>query len=160
MVGVGVCIFVMAMYKISHSFQFNKFSQDDIQTEVDAKSNAKKSLDEISKEVNDMKVDMMKNNDQGLDTVSDGDGGNNSQRAALGEIDKIKKIVEILETVVVPTIVDSQNAQKAAQGKASATGTASVSSDPIKIFPNRLRYLQQQHHAAAGATLDDGNPLD
>lgn len=107
-----------------------------------------------------MKADIMKNNDQGLDTVSDGDGGNMSQRAALGEIDKIKKIVEILETVVVPTIVDSQNAQKAAQSKASATGTASVSSDPIKIFPNRLRYLQQQHHASAGTTVDDGNPID
>lgn len=121
--------------------------------EVDAKATARQSLDEISKEVNDMKAELTKNNEPGPDTVSDGEGGN-SQRAALGEIEKIKKIAEILETIVLPTIVDSQNAQKSAQNKAAATGSASVSSDSIKYLPNRLKLLQ--HHGSIGVPVDDG----
>lgn len=116
-------------------------------------------MDEISKEVNNMKAEMMmKNSEQGLDTVSDGDGSYNSSRAALGYIEKIQKIAEILETVVLPTIVDSQNAQKTAQNKASSSGTASITSDPIKIIPTRLKLLQ--HHGSIGTSADDGNPND
>lgn len=101
-------------FNTTNPFHFNKF-QDEIQVEVDANAIAKQSLDEISKEVNEMKVQLTNPNEQ-TDAVNDGDNNNgNSQRAALGEIDKIKKIVEILETIVLPTIVDRQNAQEQSQ---------------------------------------------
>lgn len=129
--------------------------QDEIQGEVDANANARQSLDELSKEVNQMKAEFTKNNESpDHDTVSDGGGGGdggNKQRAVLGEIDTIKKIIDILETVVVPTIVDSQNAAKSSQNKATATGSASVSSDAIKILPKGFKLLQ--HH---GIIADDG----
>lgn len=107
-----------------------------------------------------MKAELTKNNEsqQGYDTVSDGDGGGsgggesgNKQRAVLGEIDTIKKIIDILETVVVPTIVDSQNAAKTSQNKATPTGSPSIPSDPIKLLPKGLKLLQ--HH---GLIADDG----
>lgn len=99
-----------------------------------------------------MKAEFTKNNEsQGYDTVSDGGDGGNKQRAVLGEIDTIKKIIDILETVVVPTIVDSQNAAKSSQNKATATGSASISSDPIKILPKGFKLLQ--HHSIIA---DDG----
>lgn len=127
-------------------------SQDEIQSEIDANANARQNLDELSKEVNQMKAEFTKNNEsQGYDTVSDAGDGGNKQRAVLGEIDTIKKIIDILETVVVPTIVDSQNAAKSSQNKATATGSASVSSDPIKILPKGLKLLQ--HHSIIA---DDG----
>lgn len=128
------------------------YSQDEIQGEVDANANARQSLDELSKEVSQMQAEFTKNNEpQGYDTVSDGGDGGNKQRAVLGEIDTIKKIIDILETVVVPTIVDSQNAAKSSQNKATATGSASVSSDPIKILPKGFKLLQ--HHSIIA---DDG----
>lgn len=118
---------------------------------MDAKVNARQSLDEITKEVNEMRSELNRNSEPNVDTVSDGDGGN--QRAALGEIEKIKKIAEILESVVLPTIVDSKNAQTASQNKASAYGSASASSDPIKIVPKGLKLFQ--HHGSIGAPADD-----
>lgn len=128
------------------------FLQDEIQGEIDTNANARQSLDELNKEVNQMKAEFTKNNEsQGYDTVSDGGDGGNKQRAVLGEIDTIKKIIDILETVVVPTIVDSQNAAKSSQNKATATGSASISSDPIKILPKGFKLLQ--HHSIIA---DDG----
>lgn len=140
------------LYIISQKFLL----QDEIQGEVDANANARQNLDELSKEVNQMKAEFTKNNESqggggGYDTVSDGGDGGNKQRAVLGEIDTIKKIIDILETVVVPTIVDSQNAAKSSQNKATATGSASVSSDPIKILPKGFKLLQ--HHSII---TDDG----
>lgn len=84
-------------------------------------------------------------------TVNDGDNGN-SQRAAMGEIEKVRKVVEILESVVLPTIVDSQNAQNKPSGSSAA-----VSSDPIKIIPKGLKLLQ--HHSAITTSIDDGAPM-
>lgn len=140
----------------AHLFHFNKF-QDEIQTEIDANVNAKQSLDEITQEVNNMKSELTKNPDTG-DPVSDGDGngnggggggaaaGGNSQRAALGEIAKIKQIAEILENIVLPTIVDTAQA---------AGSPADHQSDPIKIIPKGLKLLQ--HHSAITSNIDDGN---
>lgn len=139
-------------FRFRFIFWFNFILQDEIQSEVDANVNARQSLDELNREVNEMKAEFTKTNEsQGYDTVSgDGDGGNR-QRAVLGEIDTIKKIIDILETVIVPTIVDSQNAAKSNQNKASATGSASISSDPIKILPKGFKLLQ--HHSII---TDDG----
>ncbi|XP_031619488.1 uncharacterized protein LOC116338412 isoform X1 [Contarinia nasturtii] len=125
---------------------------DAIPVESDANTNRRQSLDEISKEVNEMKAELTKStNEQQPDTVSD---GGNSQRAAIGEIENIKKIVEILEKIVgdvVPTIVDRQNAQEQAQRN---RGASDSSSDPIKILPKGLKLLQ--HHALA-ANVDENN---
>lgn len=125
--------------------------QDGIPAEVDANANARQSLDEISKEVNDMKAEMTKKNTDTNDPVSDGDGGN-SQRAAMGEIEKIKKIAEILETIVLPTIVNRQNAQEQAQNKGAESSASAA--DPIKILPKGFKLLQ--HHNPIVSTADDG----
>lgn len=135
-------------FRTTNLFHFNEF-QDEIQAEVDANANVKQSLDEISEEVNEMKAEITKNKEP-TDTVSDGDNGI-SQRAALGEIEKIKKIAEILETVVLPTIVNRQNAQDQSQSK----GAESPSSDPIKILPKGFKLLQ--HHNAITSGMDDGS---
>lgn len=103
-----------------------------------------------------MKSELTKNPDTG-DPVSDGDGngggggaaGGNSQRAALGEIAKIKQIAEILENIVLPTIVDSAQANKA------AGSPVDHQSDPIKIIPKGLKLLQ--HHSAITSNIDDGS---
>lgn len=132
-------------YNILIPFRIEHFSQDEIPSEIDA--NARQSLDEISKELNDMKLEMSKKDEPGYDSVN---GGGNSQRAIIGEIETIKKIADILETVILPAIVDSGT--KAGQTHAVASGSASVSSDPIKILPKGLKLLQ--HHSAIG--VDDG----
>lgn len=102
-------------------------------------------------------------NEQPMDTVSGdsvGDNGN-KQRAVIGEIDTIKKIVEVLETVIgdiVPTIIDRQNAQEQNQKNRGTTGTESASvtaSDPIKIIPKGLKLLQ--HHTITASNVDDTN---
>lgn len=100
-----------------------------------------------------MKAEITKNSEP-IDSVSDGDNDEkgNSQRAALGEIEKIKKIAEILETVVLPTIVNRQNAQEKSQGK----GVDCSVSDPIKILPKGFKLLQ--HHGAITSSIDDGSP--
>lgn len=143
-------------FQTTNLFHLNKF-QEEIQIEVESNVNAKQSLDELSKEVNEMKAELTKNtNDEQIpnDTVSDGADNNNgnSQRAALGEIDKIKKIVEILETIVVPTIVDRQNAQEQYQKKGA--DPSATSSDPIKILPKGFKLLQ--HHTIT-SNVDDGS---
>lgn len=127
---------------------FNNKFQDKIQTDVDAKTDVRQSLDDISKEVNEIKAELTHNNNDNADGINDGDNGN-SQRAALGEIQKIKKIAEILETIVLPPIVDS--VQKSAQNKGASGSIASP--DPIKIIPKGLKLLQ--HHAIASG-VDDG----
>lgn len=124
--------------------------QDEIPAEVDANANARQSLDEISKQVNEMKADITKTSDAN-DPVSDGDGGY-SQRAALGEIEKIKKIAEILETIILPTIVNRQNAQEQAQNKGAES--SATAADPIKILPKGFKLLQ--HHNPIASIADDG----
>lgn len=143
-------------FQTTNLFHFNKF-QDEIQVEIEANANAKQSLDELSKEVNEMKAELTKtstNDEPANDPVSDGDNNGKSQRAVLGEIDTVKKIIEILESVVVPTIVDRANAQKQYSEKSSDPSAAS--SDPIKILPKGFKLLQ--HHAITTSNVDDGSP--
>lgn len=89
---------------------------------------AKNSLDEISKEVNEMKTRLTSNNDMGGETDSSYNGTN--PRAVVGEIEKIKKIAEILETIILPAVVNSQaNEQKQNQinhGTAANSGGESI----------------------------------
>lgn len=127
--------------------------KDEIQGEVNSNVDVRQSLDEISREVNEMKAKLT---DTEPDPVSDGENNNNNnqQRAIIGEIEKIKKIAEILETVVLPTIVDSQvNAQKQNQIH-QGNGAAITSSEPIKILPKGLKLLQ--HHSSITSNVDDG----
>lgn len=115
----------------------------------------KQSLDEISREVDELKSKLT-NGDSGTGESNAGQ----QTHAATGEIDKIRKIVEILETVVLPIVVDSQNKDqkpnplKAAGPIAVASSVASVASDPIKIIPKGLRLLQ--HHSGLLSDFDEG----
>lgn len=112
----------------------------------------KQSLDEISREVDELKSKLT-NGD-----TSESNAGQQTH-AAGGEIDKIRKIVEILETVVLPIVVDSQNKDQKpnplkAAGPVSVASVASVASDPIKILPKGLRLLQ--HHSGLISDFDEG----
>lgn len=136
-----------------HLFHSNKF-QDEIQVELETKANTKQSLDELSREVNEWRAELTKtkNDETPTDSVSDGAADGNSPHAALGEIDKIKKIIEILENIVVPTIVNRQNAEEQHQ-KVNNADPSPTSSDPINILPKGFKLLQ--HHSI---TSDDGSP--
>lgn len=131
--------------------------QDDILSEIESAMDVKQSLDEISREVDELKTKLTN------DGAHDGDGSSKSGQqtnAATGEIDKIRKIVELLETVVLPIVVDKeQNAQKPAPPKIGqpVAAVASVASDPIKILPKGLRLLQ--HHSGLISDLEDGPQL-
>lgn len=128
--------------------------QIELDAETNNNANVKQSLDEISREVNEMKTQLTTSNSENPDTMGDGD---NSQRAIIGEIDKIKKIAEILETVVLPTIVDSQtNGQKQNQNNHGVVNSNSAT-DPIKILPKGLKLLQ--HHNAITSNVDDGQTV-
>lgn len=119
--------------------------------------NAKQSLDEISKEVNDMKTRLTSNNDMNGDTDSNNNGTNS--RAVIGEIEKIKKIAELLETIVLPTIVNSQaNEQKPNQNN---HGTAANSGgESIKILPKGFNKLLQHHNGEDGQAFRFAQQLD
>lgn len=71
------------------------------------------------------------------------------QRTVLSDIDKLKKIAQILETVgqaVIPAVVDSQtNALK------SETGAT----DAGKHIPKTIKFLQNHHPQPNDAPVDD-----
>lgn len=104
-----------------------------------------------------MKAALTKNQDT-LDPVSDGDGGGgggavgvgggNSQRAALGYVENVKKIIDLLEQLVIPSIVDS--VQKPAVNKAASGST-------VDHLPKALRLLQR--HSAITSNTDDGGQI-
>lgn len=122
----------------------------DILAEVDSTMDVKQSLDEISREVDELK--------SRLTNTDDGNNGGHQTNAATGEIDKIRKIVELLETVVLPIVVDGQqNGPKSGQKLSPAASIASVTavaSEPIKIIPKGLRLLQ--HHSGIISDIEDG----
>lgn len=107
-------------------------------------TNITDALDEITDEIGDMQK---------------GDGQNTTagQRTVVSDIDKLKKIAQILETVgqaLLPTVVDGQvNAQNAESNSVKAT----VSSEPVKILPTGLKLLQ--HHSALASNLNDSPPV-
>lgn len=138
------------------NFHLN-YLQDELQEETNNNANAKRSLDEISKEVNDMKMRLTSNNDMDGDTDSNNTGTN--PRALIGEIEKIKKIAEILETIVLPTIVNSQaNEQKLNQNN---RGTAANSGgESIKILPKGFNKLLQHHNGEDGQAFRFAQQLD
>lgn len=103
-----------------------------------------------------MKAALTRNQDS-LDPVSDGDGGGgvgvgvgggNSQRAALGYVENVKKILDLLEQIVIPSIVDT--VQKPAANKAA-------SGSPVDHLPKALRLLQR--HSAITSNTDDGGQI-
>lgn len=102
-----------------------------------------------------MRAALTKNQDT-LDPVSDGDGGGgvggvgggNSQRAALGYVENIRKIIDLLETIVIPSVVDS--VQKPAANKAA-------SGSPVDHLPKALRLLQR--HSAITSNTDNGGQI-
>lgn len=151
----------------SFYFHINTYiypKQDEIPVETTNNVDVKQSLDEISREVNDMKAQLTANsnaeNSNNNNNNNNNEGtGDGEQRAIVGEIEKIKKIAEILETVVLPTIVDSQtsNGQKQNQNNHGSVTVNSGASDPIKILPKGLKLLQ--HHNAITSNIDDGQPV-
>lgn len=115
-------------------------TQDELQEET---NEVKQSLDEISKEVNDMKTRLTSGNDVEGDTDSNNNGTNS--RTVFGEIEKIKKIAEILESIVLPTIVNSQaNEQKQNQNQHGAA--ANNNGESIKILPKGFNKILQHHN--------------
>lgn len=89
---------------------------------------------------------------QTKDTQNPIDGTTNGQRTVVGDIEKLKKIAQILETVaqtVLPVAVDGQ--ANAVNSENSAK--ASVSSEPGKILPKGLKLLQ--HHNTLASNLND-----
>lgn len=85
-------------------------------------------------------------------------GTTNEQRAIISDIEKLKKIAEILETVgqvVLPTVVNSQaNTQKSAVSTSiSSTGTG----ESVKILPKGLKLLQ--HHASIATNVDEASAV-
>lgn len=155
---VCVCVlfFCLLLFRCVLTFVGNhKSKQDDILDELSSALDVKQSLDEISREVDELKSKLT-NGDSGA-------GENNAGQqthAVGGEIDKIRKIVEILETVVLPIVVDSQNKDQKPNplkgaGPAAVASVASVASDPIKIIPKGLRLLQ--HHSGLIPDFDDGH---
>lgn len=113
----------------------------------------KQSLDEISREVDELKSRLTNADNNG--EASDSNNRGQQTNAATGEIDKIRKIVELLETVVLPIVVDGQksNPVKVSPAASIASVTA-VASEPIKIIPKGLRLLQ--HHSGIISDIDDG----
>lgn len=93
-------------------------------------------LNEITEEIGNMQNKDTQNSNA---TV----GG---QRAVVGDIEKLKKIAQILETVgqaLLPAVVDGQiNAQNMETNAVKPT----VSSEPVKILPKGLKLLQ--HHSS------------
>lgn len=125
--------------------------QEDILSEIESAMDVKQSLDEISREVDELRMRLTN------DGAHDGDGKSGQQtNAATGEIDKVRKIVELLQTVVLPIVVDKEQNAKPAPPKIGqpAAVVASVASDPIKILPKGLRLLQ--HHTGHISDFDDG----
>lgn len=93
---------------------------------------------------------------QTKDTQNPNDGTSNGQRTVVGDIEKLKKIAQILETVaktVLPVAVDGQ--ANAANSENSAK--ASVSSEPGKIMPKGLKLLQ--HHNSLASNLNNAPPM-
>lgn len=88
-------------------------------------------LDQITDEINKIQ--------------SENDNPQTGQRTVVSDIEKLKKIAQILETVgqaVIPAVVDGQiNAQKST-GNSGAGLTAQSTG---------LKILQQQHHGAIGS---------
>lgn len=124
------------------------YLQDELPVEKDNNVDVKQSLDEISKEVNDMKTRLTSINDMESDTDSNTNGTN--PRAVVGEIEKIKRIAEILENIVLPTIVNSQ-----------ANGTATNSGgESIKILPKGFNKLLQHHNGDDGQAFRIAQQLD
>lgn len=117
----------------------------------------KQSLDEISKEVNDMKTRLMSNNDMEGDTDSNKNGTN--PRAVIGEIEKIKKIADILETIVLPTIVNGlTNEQK--QNQNNHGSAPNGGGESIKILPKGFNKLLQHHNGEDGQAFRIAQQLD
>lgn len=106
-------------------------------------------LDEITDEIISMQL-------QGKDTPAPSNGTGGSQRTVISDIEKLKKIAQILETVgqaVLPSVVDGQvNAQNAETNSVKA----SASSEPVKILPKGLKLLQ--HHNSLASNLNDQPP--
>lgn len=104
-------------------------------------------LDEITEEIVNMQNKDMQN----------GNGTSGGQRTVVGDIEKLKKIAQILETVgqaVLPAVVDSQiNAQNSETNSAKI----GVSSEPGKILPNGLKLLQ--HHSSLASSLNEPSPV-
>lgn len=118
---------------------------------------AKQSLDEISKEVNDMKTRLTSNNDMEGDT----DSNNNSTnpRAVVGEIEKIKKIAEILENIILPTIVNSQNNEQK-QNQNNHGTAANSGGESLKIIPKGFNKLLQHHNGEDNQAFRIAQQLD
>lgn len=89
-------------------------------------------LDQITEEIKDME----NNTTRSANLL---DGQPLQQRTVLSDIDKLKKIAQILETVgqaVIPAVVDSQtNAQK----------SETASTDAGKYIPKTIKLFQSHH---------------
>lgn len=94
-------------------------------------------LDEIT---NDIKA--MENNSSKNSNIVDGQ----QQRAVLGDIDKLKKVAEILETIgqaVIPVVIDSQASIQPSETAASSH------------FPKGIKFLQDKRHQMSESSNDD-----
>lgn len=80
-----------------------------------------------------------------------------SQRAVIGDIEKVKKIAQILETVgqaLLPAVLDGQlNAQNSETNSPKASGP----SETVKSLPKGLKLLQ--HHNTLASNLNDALPI-
>lgn len=125
-------------------------------------------LDEITDEINNIQIE--------------NSSAPTGQRGVVSDIEKLKKIAKILETVgqaVLPAVVDGQiNAQKSAgingnaayggsglaavAGQSSSAGNvvAGIAPEPGNVFPKGFKRLQQQHHNTLTPNNDvNGVPL-
>lgn len=107
-----------------------------------------RTLDEITEEISKIQGDDKMNG-----TIASG------QRGVISDIEKLKKIAQILETVgqaILPAVVEGQtSAQKQVQSAGGSVAN-SGSIEPGNILPKGLKLLQ--HHSAIASNLNDIQP--